>query len=196
MSISSRTIRGLQGACLDYSADDTPRHRAYVGTAVAAYLGLVMHAAERDAHELTVRRRGDALGDTGLARARRADKADKPALDIGAELLYGEVLEHTLLDLVKAEVIVVKLFCAPWQYLPFPSWSCPKVSQGRRQDSSSGPRPPGGTEGLLLQTAKPSLRSFFAYLVTHRERLNFYAVLLDIVILAELGLMAFISSRR
>ena len=45
----------------------------------------------------------------------------------------------------------------------------------------------GGTEGLLLQTAK-LLEELFAYLVTHWERLNFYAVLLDIVILAELGL--------
>ena len=145
-----------------------------------------MHAAERDAHELTVRRRGDALGDTGLAGARRADKADKPALDIGAELLYGEVLEHTLLDLVKAEVIIVKLFACLGDIYRFLRGLAPRYLKA---DVKIVPqdRGLGGTEGLLLQTAK-LLEELFAYLVTHRERLNFYAVLLDIVILAELGL--------
>ena len=38
--------QGVAGAGLYYSADDTSRHGTYVGTAVAAYLGLVMHAAE------------------------------------------------------------------------------------------------------------------------------------------------------
>ena len=38
--------KGVAGAGLYYSADDTSRHGTYVGTAVAAYLSLVMNAAE------------------------------------------------------------------------------------------------------------------------------------------------------
>ena len=42
------------------------RHRADVGTAVAADLGFVAHAAQRHAHELAVRRAGDGLAQRGL----------------------------------------------------------------------------------------------------------------------------------
>src|SRR5579864_2063364 len=36
-----------------------PRQRADVGAAMPAYLGLVMHAAQREPHELATKRRGD-----------------------------------------------------------------------------------------------------------------------------------------
>ena len=176
----------VAGAGLYNAADDAPRHGAYVGAAVAAYLGFVMHAAKGDAHELAVRRRGDALGDTGLARARRADKADKPALDIRAELLYGEVFEHTFLDLIKAKVIVIELFARLGDINGLLRGLAPRYLKANVKIVSQNCGF-GGAEGLLLETSK-LLEELFTYLVAHRERLNFRAVLLDIVILAELGL--------
>ena len=52
--------------------DDLPRQRADVRAAMPADLGLVAHAAERDAHELAIQRRRDGLRQRGLAHAGRA----------------------------------------------------------------------------------------------------------------------------
>ena len=56
-----------------------PGQRADVGAAVAADLGLVADAAEREAHELAVERARDRAAERGLADAGRADEAeDRP----------------------------------------------------------------------------------------------------------------------
>ena len=59
-------------AGLLHHLDDLARERADVGPPVAADLGLVAHAAERQPHELAVQRSGDRLGERRLADARRA----------------------------------------------------------------------------------------------------------------------------
>ena len=68
--------------------DDAARHRADVGAAVAANLGLVPYAAQRHAHELAVERTGDALAQRGLAHTRRANQHQ----DRGAQLVVGVFL--------------------------------------------------------------------------------------------------------
>ena len=55
------------------------RQRADVGAAMAADLGLVAHAAERDAHELAAERARDRAAERGLAGAGRADEAQDRA---------------------------------------------------------------------------------------------------------------------
>ena len=109
---------------------DAARHRADVGAAVAANLGLVVDAAERHADELAAQRAGDGLAERGLADARRADEAqDRLAVDVGLRrlafrfllpLLFvsllleaadGQVLEDAVLDLFEVVVILV-------EYLP------------------------------------------------------------------------------
>ena len=75
---------------------------------MAAYLGLVVHAAERNAREFPVRRTGDAHGNAGLARTRRADKAEHAALHVRRQLAHRQELYHSLLDLGKAEVVLVQ----------------------------------------------------------------------------------------
>src|SRR3954466_15178566 len=62
--------------------DHVARQRADVGTPVPADLGLVVHAAERDALELASRGARDRLPERGLADARRADEAEDRALSI------------------------------------------------------------------------------------------------------------------
>ena len=75
---------------------------------MTADLRLVMYAAQRDAHQLAVGGRRNALGDTGLAGTRRADQAKQAALDLGTQLLDSQVLENPLLYLFQSEVVVVQ----------------------------------------------------------------------------------------
>src|SRR5439155_490314 len=56
--------------------DDAAWHRADVGAAVAADLGLVVHTAERGARELAPHRAGDRMPQRRLAHAGRADEAE------------------------------------------------------------------------------------------------------------------------
>ncbi len=88
--------------------DDLAGHRADIGAAVAADLGLVPHAAERHADIFAARRPGDGFRKRGLADARRADEAKDRALDLVGPGLHGEVLDDALLDLVEAEMILVE----------------------------------------------------------------------------------------
>src|SRR3974390_349924 len=60
---------------LAYALDDVARQSANIGAPVAANFRLVMHAAERHAHELAVHRARDRLAERGLTHARRPDEA-------------------------------------------------------------------------------------------------------------------------
>ena len=81
---------------------------ADVGPAVAADLGLVADAAERDPHELAVHRARDRLAERRLADAGRADEAEDRPLHVALELAHGEVLDDPLLDLVEIVVVLVE----------------------------------------------------------------------------------------
>ncbi len=74
----------VERAGLLHHLDDLAGERADVGAAVAADLGLVTHAAERQPHELAVHRARDRLGQRGLAHAGRADEGE----DGGLRLLH------------------------------------------------------------------------------------------------------------
>ena len=60
--------------------DDPPGHGGDVGAAVAADLGLVVHAAQADPDELAAQGLGDALAQRRLAGAGRAGEAEDRAL--------------------------------------------------------------------------------------------------------------------
>ena len=70
---------GVARAGVAQGADDRPRHRADVGAPVAADLGLVADAADRDALELAAERAGDRAPEAGLADPGRADEAEDRA---------------------------------------------------------------------------------------------------------------------
>ena len=108
-------------AGLDDRPGDAARLAADVGAAVAADLGLVADAAERDAHELAAHRPGDGLAEAGLADAWRADEREDGARlpsrrrrSVGcrragrAQLADGEELDDAVLDLVEAVVVGVE----------------------------------------------------------------------------------------
>ena len=64
--------------------DDVAGQRADIGAPVAADLGLVVHAAEADAHEFAAHGAGDRLAERGLADAGRADEAQDRRLALRA----------------------------------------------------------------------------------------------------------------
>ena len=103
-------IRGLR---LAHRLDDLAGHRADIGAAMTADLGLVAHAAERHAHEFAARRLRDRLAERGLADAGRADQAqDRSGQLVGARL-HRQILDDAVLDLLKPIVIVVEHGLAP-----------------------------------------------------------------------------------
>ena len=88
--------------------DDAAGQGADVGAAVAADLGLVAHAAERDADELAAQGAGDRAAERGLAGARRADEAEDRPLGVVLQLAHGEELEDAVLDLLEVVVVLVE----------------------------------------------------------------------------------------
>ena len=99
---------GLRRAHPAHALDDPARQRADVRAAVAADLGLVAHAAQRDADELAPQRARDRLAERRLADAGRADEAEDRALLPRRELAHGQVLEDALLHLLEVVVIGVE----------------------------------------------------------------------------------------
>ena len=75
---------------------------------MAADLGLVAHAAQREAHELASERAGDGLAERGLADAGRPDEAEDRPLHVVLQLAHGQVLEDALLHLLEAVVVGVE----------------------------------------------------------------------------------------
>src|SRR5207247_5330884 len=92
-----------------------PWQGADVGAAVTADLRLVVHAAERHAHELASERARDRLADRRLPNAGRSDeredRAGAPVLvdaALGAQLAHGQVLDDPVLDVAEAGVVGVE----------------------------------------------------------------------------------------
>ena len=75
---------------------------------MTANLGLVVHAAERDALELAAQSARDAAAERGLAHARRSDKAEDRPLHIGLETAHAQVVEDAILHPLQVVVIQVE----------------------------------------------------------------------------------------
>jgi len=89
-------------------ADDVAGQGTDIGPPMAADLGLVVHPAQRRAHERAPHGAGNALAQRGLADAGRAHEAQDRALAGRIELVHREVLQDAALDLVQAVVIGVE----------------------------------------------------------------------------------------
>ena len=89
--------------------DDLAGQRADVGAAMAADLGLVAHAAERDAHELAPERpaRSSAPSDV-LPTPGGPTKHRMGPFSAGLQLAHGQVFEDAVLDLLEAVVVLVE----------------------------------------------------------------------------------------
>src|SRR5262249_58105276 len=109
--------------------------RADIGSAMAADLGLVVHAAQADSHELAPHRAGDRLPQRSLAHPGRAHEAEDrlaprfvfggdrkrsrtagrgwgtvfgPDIAVLTQLLHRQIIENPLFDLFQIVVILVE----------------------------------------------------------------------------------------
>ena len=141
-------------------ADDRARHRADVGAAVAADLGLVAHAADREPDELAADRAGDRLAERGLADARRADEAEDRAGEVVLQLRDGEVLEDPLLDLLEVVVVLVEDRLRRARGRGCPRWSrstaAPGSSRRRCGSRRTRPRRAGASRAFRARARRPS----------------------------------------
>ena len=87
---------------------DAARQGADVRSPVAADLGLVADATQRDPRELPVHGARDRAAQRRLARSRRANEAQDRALQVLLQLQHGDELEDPLLDLLEAVVVLVE----------------------------------------------------------------------------------------
>ena len=81
------------------------RHRADVGAAVSLDLGLVAHAAQREAVELAPQRVGDRAADGGLAHAWRTCEQDDRAADLALPRAHGDELQDALFHVFEPVVL-------------------------------------------------------------------------------------------
>ena len=80
---------------------------------MSANLALVVQATQRYTAKLTAQGSGYALTQRGLTNSRRAIEAEDWRFQIALELDYSQVLENTVLNLLKAEVVGIELLaCA------------------------------------------------------------------------------------
>src|ERR1700730_2920811 len=75
---------------------------------MAANLGLVADAAERQPHELASQGARYRAAERGLAGPRGADEAQDGPLGVALELAHGEELQDALLDLFEIEMVFVE----------------------------------------------------------------------------------------
>ena len=87
---------------------DLPRKGPDVGAAVAANLGLVVHAAERNTLEFAAQSARNAAAERGLAYARRPDKAKDRSLHIRLETAHAQVVEDAILHPLQIVMIQVE----------------------------------------------------------------------------------------
>ena len=156
---------------------------------MAADLGLVVDAAEGEADAPASRRPGDGLGDTGLARARRADEAEKAPFHLGRELAHGEVLQDPFLDLFQTVVVGVEHLARLLRVDGLLRADAPGDLQTDVEIAADNGRL-GRAEGLLLQLGK-LFEELFADLVGDGKGLDLRTVCIEIVALAvraKLGL--------
>src|SRR5258708_493303 len=77
---------------------------------MAPDLGLVPHAAERDAGELAAECLGDALAERRLPHAGWSHEAEDRALRVGIERPHREILEDALLDGLEIVMVAIEDF--------------------------------------------------------------------------------------
>ncbi len=95
---------------LGHLLNQSPWHRADVGTPMTTNFGFITYTAQGHAHELAVRGTSNRLGKRGLAHAGRPYQAEHRAANFFHALLHGEVFKDAFLDLFKAVVIGVEDF--------------------------------------------------------------------------------------
>ncbi len=104
-------------ARLGHVLHDLARHRADVRAAVTADFRFIAHATQGHTHELAVGGARDALPQRGLADTRRPHQTKNRSAQLLDPLLYSEVLDDALFDLIEPVVILVQDLLGPGNVL-------------------------------------------------------------------------------
>ena len=98
----------VAGSGLGHGGHDTTGHRAHIGLAVAADVGLVMNTAQGNANHLAVQAARNGIGNGGLAHARRANQAQNLRRHLGCHLAHSNGFQNALLHLFHAKVVMLQ----------------------------------------------------------------------------------------
>ena len=120
---------GVYRAGLLHHLDDLARQRANVGAAVAANLGFVTNAAQRQADELASGGAGDRLAQRRFPDARRPHEAQNGPARVLHQAAHREELEDALFDLVETIVVVVEHLLGEREIPDFPRFLFPRHGQ-------------------------------------------------------------------
>src|SRR6202171_5936403 len=96
---------------------------------MAANLGFIAHAAERNADELAASRMADGHSQGSLTNARRPDEAQNRALRVLHELADRQKFKDPLLDLIEAIVLFVQDFLRGFDVADFLGFLFPRYRQ-------------------------------------------------------------------
>ena len=77
---------------------------------MSADFGFIVHAAQRQPHELASQRAGNRLAQRRLAHARRSNEAQDRALHAGPQTAHRQVIENAVLHLLQIVVVGVEDF--------------------------------------------------------------------------------------
>ena len=92
------------------AGDDPTRHRTDVGTTVTPDLRFVVHAAQTCANVLSAKSPCDGSRDGGFAHARRPHQAKDVGHVAITEVMYGEILDDPILDVLNAVMVLFEDF--------------------------------------------------------------------------------------
>src|SRR3989344_3478731 len=98
---------GVFRPCIFNALDYSTRQCPYIGSAVAAYLRLIMDSPQRNSDKFTVQRTGYRFTDRSFADTRRADETKNRAFDFSNQLMNGQVLQNSFLYLGQSVVILI-----------------------------------------------------------------------------------------
>ena len=155
---------------------------------MAADVGLVTDAAQRQTGALTVHGTGHGQGHGGLAHAGRADKAEDLALGVRVQLADGDKLQNALLHLVQSVVVLVQNFTGLGHIRPVAGGLVPRQLQADIQIVADNGGLGAGV-GLLTQPLQLA-EQLVMYLLRQAEGVDLSGVGLQLLVavLAQLVL--------
>ena len=168
--------------------DDLAGQRADVGPAMAANLGLVVHAAQRNALELAAQRAGNRPAEAGFAHAGRPDEAQNRPLHVGLQFAHAQVIQNPVLHLFQLVVVLVQNLLGHVD-VDLRSRALGPGQDGQPLDVVARERVVGG-HGRHAREARELFHGLFLHVLGHPRLIDLLAQLLDLalalVLLAQL----------
>ena len=99
---------GVHATTRLHTVNNTARHRADIGTAMAADFGLVTHAAQRYARKFALNRLGNTACQARLAHARGTNKTEDRATCALRQRTHRKIFQNALLNLLQSIMVCIQ----------------------------------------------------------------------------------------